>query len=269
MNVKHDRADIIRAAAVAAMTAAQIVTTFAPEIMGAGQPVGVIVAPFSHSLTPPGYAFAIWGVIYTGALLFAVWQALPSNYANPVARAIGWPAVGMFACNAAWQVSVPLFSVDWTSTALLALELVLGMIALLRLAALQGTLSRSENWLAAVPIGILTGWISAATFVNLSTSLIWADAAFDPREAGNAALLLAAAILFATGAVNQTRSWAQAAAILWALHGIAVTNLVMAGETLIGAMAVFGALLVVAARLSPRLQFPLAGRRRSAMGSPL
>lgn len=246
--------DATRAFTVLALALAQIVTSFSPVLFGLEESVISRVEPLEHSLTPILYAFAIWSVIYALNLAFAVWQALPANRSHPLARSVGWLAAGMYAINAAWQVWVPIFGVEWVSTALLAAELALGLVALLRIRGAR-PLNRTESLLVALPIGLLTGWITAATFINFSSSVIEdGGRLFDPRQVSAAAILLSITIAFAAAAVTTTRSVAQALAVLWALHGVAVANLVRQSEPIIASLAAAGmAVVVVALLISVRM----------------
>ncbi len=247
--------DLIRAWTVLALACAQIVTAFSPRLFGFSESVVSRVTPLTHALTPAGYAFSIWSVIFASALVFAIWQVLPRNAANPLARTIGWLAAGMYAANAAWQVWVPAFGVDWASVLILGTELALGIVALGRIRDFGRPLTRTEVWVAAAPLGLLTGWVTAASFVNLSTTVIWDGARlFQPRDLPVAAALLAGMILFAGFAVNATRSWGQAAGLLWALAAIGVANVLRAPEPLMVAICAAGAAVILVARLAPRLQ---------------
>jgi len=242
---------------------AQVVTTQAPELLGLAATVQSRVQPVQHALVPVGYAFAIWGLIYLGAAIFALWQALPRNLANPLARRIGWAAAGMYAVNTAWQVWVPVFGVDWGSFVLLATELALGLVALSRVRDLAPT--PTERAVALVPLGILTGWVSAATFVNLASSNIEAGAVlFETRDPAVSLALLVVTIAFCAFAVNATRSWAQAAACIWALHGIAVANLLREPQPVLAAVALGGIAAVALARAARRLGTRANRRQPSA-----
>src|SRR6478735_7160049 len=57
-------------------------------------------------LAPAGPAFAIWSVIYLGLVLYAVWQALPSQAARERHRVLGWWVLASLLLNAAWILSV-------------------------------------------------------------------------------------------------------------------------------------------------------------------
>ncbi|MEI2620046.1 MAG: hypothetical protein V9G09_04825 [Candidatus Nanopelagicales bacterium] len=69
---------------------------------------------YSHVLTPAGYTFAIWGLIYVASLGLAVYQALPSQHTPAQCiRATGWWLAAAFAASTIW---VPI----WVSGALAA-----------------------------------------------------------------------------------------------------------------------------------------------------
>ena len=53
-----------------------------------GQTSGEISDRFPIYFVPAGYVFAIWGFIYLGLILFAVYQALPANRENKTLQRI-------------------------------------------------------------------------------------------------------------------------------------------------------------------------------------
>ena len=247
-------ADRIRARSVLALAVGQIVTTASPLIFGFSETVPSRAEAVEHSLVPAIYAFAIWSLIYLGALVFAVWQVLPRNLANPLARRIGWLAAAMYAINTVWQIWVPAFGLDWVSAVLLAGEAALGIVALGRIRDLGRALTGFERWGAVAPLGLLTGWVTAASFVGLSSTLIATGSTLaDPRQLPVAAALLSGAIVFCAFAVNATRSWFQAAGIVWALVAIAVANVLRAPEPMLALIAAGGVGLVLLARAAPRI----------------
>ena len=44
-----------------------------------GQTMGAVSAKYPTPLTPAGYAFGIWGLIFLGLSIYAVWQLLPAQ----------------------------------------------------------------------------------------------------------------------------------------------------------------------------------------------
>src|SRR5690349_5674238 len=55
-----------------------------------GQNTGEISDRFDVYFVPAGYVFSIWGLIYLLLISYTVYQALPSQRANPVQRSIGY-----------------------------------------------------------------------------------------------------------------------------------------------------------------------------------
>eukprot|EP00438_Fugacium_kawagutii_P035335 Skav208609 [mRNA] locus=scaffold2802:29973:30866:- [translate_table: standard] len=117
-------------------------------------------------VTPAGYAFAIWGAIFTWEGVFAVAQMFPSLGASPVVdRITPW---WLFACC---------FQVAWTLC--FAQELIAGalvcMLGIL-VSLLTGILSVDflpeisvkEYFLLRAPFSLHCGWIIAASAVNIN-----------------------------------------------------------------------------------------------------
>ncbi len=48
-----------------------------------GRTTGSISDGFQVLFVPAGYVFSIWGLIYIGLIAFGIYQALPSQRANP------------------------------------------------------------------------------------------------------------------------------------------------------------------------------------------
>jgi tryptophan-rich sensory protein len=67
-----------------------------------GQTTGEISDRFQVYFTPAGYVFAIWGLIYIGIIVFAVYQARPSQRENRRLQALSYWFVLASAANIAW-----------------------------------------------------------------------------------------------------------------------------------------------------------------------
>src|SRR5699024_10282923 len=100
--------DIARQATVVVAAVAQAVAGLL------GSRVGDVADQFTSPVTPAGYAFAIWGLIYLATLVFAVYQALPAQRDDRVLSRAGWPAALAFFANTLW---VPTFQAEWFWTA--------------------------------------------------------------------------------------------------------------------------------------------------------
>jgi hypothetical protein len=233
--------DGLRALIVLLLAVGQALMAYWPELRRWPETIPTRSARFTTPVVPVGWAFAIWGLIFLACLGFSVWHALPAHLDDPLLRTLGWLAAAVFAINIAWEYHVPTRDIDETSVVLIVLALVVLLAALWRLdgAAMAGI----ERWLVRAPFELFAGWISAATFVNLSSAL---------RRRGlvvgtGASLALIAGALLLSGAVAAlSGSLIYALVTAWALFGIAVANRGADGNATVGRIA---ALLMPAAPL--------------------
>ena len=211
-----------------------------------------------HTLvTPAGYAFAIWGLIFLGLLAFAVYQALPAQRTNPRFRAIGWWVVLNAFCNAIWS---PLFNNERIGLALMIILVMLASLAVIE----QNLLARPhtpilpvdpdatlpewaaspvETWLARIPFSIYFGWLTVATIVNVAVYLKATD--FDLLDLSESMWAIAVLIVgLAIGAIvfNRFRSVAYILVFAWAYVAISVEQSAYSQVRLV---AVIGAIIVV------------------------
>src|SRR4029450_6523180 len=99
--------DRARVTLVAVMAVAQAVsgplTTLA---LGPSSNTGAISDANASPVTPAGYAFAVWGLIYAACIALAIYQLLPSQQVRAVHRLTGWWLFGAFTVSTLW---VPIF----------------------------------------------------------------------------------------------------------------------------------------------------------------
>lgn len=197
-------------------------------------------------VVPIDWAFAIWGVIFTGCLGFAIWQAMPANLADPLLREIGWLAIAVFSLTIAWEYYVPKHDLGWPSVGLIVATLACLLAIMARLEAAEPH-DMTTFWLVAAPFQLFAGWISAAVFVNASSTL-----RLNGGEQGTASSLgfiaaavsLGGAVAFASGAA------VYATAIAWALLGVVVANIVRQPNRAVALCAGLAVPLVIAAALA-------------------
>src|SRR5512136_480114 len=90
-----------------------------------GQNTGAISDRFHVYFVPAGYVFSIWGLIYLGLIVFAIYQALPSQRENPRLRATGWWVVLGGLANIAW---IFLWHYELFSLTVIAMLVLLGSL---------------------------------------------------------------------------------------------------------------------------------------------
>lgn len=224
----------------------------------AGRLTGEISDSFPVVITPAGYVFAIWGVIYLGLAAYATWQALPAQAHNRRARAIAVPvAIGNLA-NLVW---ILLWHTLWIGTSLVAMLVLLVTLLLvyLRLRPRPGTglavgeVTRAERILARGTFSVYLGWITVATVANVTITLWdagWRERLLGlPPQAWGVVTLLVATALGARMLLRY-RDLPYAAVLVWAFVGIVVAQ---SSSVFVAATAVVGALaLAVLALMAPQ-----------------
>jgi hypothetical protein len=165
-------------------------------LLGIGEPIGSQSDMVRTLITPAGWAFSIWGALYTGSLAFAVYQLLPRQANNGVLASLRLPAALAFLGNAAWAAYVQVYSLSFVSTVIIAFTLVNLLIAYRRLGGWNLGFTKGERWLAVLPLSALTAWLTVATIVNIAASL-----RFHGIEAGDAAPLIAAGVILVGGLI--------------------------------------------------------------------
>ena len=189
-----------------------------------GQNTGEISDRFKVYFIPAGYVFSIWGLIYLGLIIFAIFQALPTQRENPRLRAAGWwVSLGGLA-NTAWIFLWHYEQFPLTFVAMLVLLASL-IITYLHLEIGRTSVTPSEQWAVRLPFSVYLGWITVATVANI-TSLLhylkWDGFGIAPEIWMGIVL---AVVLAITVLMNFTRRDAgYTLVILWALAGISVKH---------------------------------------------
>jgi hypothetical protein len=157
-------ADRVRSVAVAAAAVAQVVSA----ALG-GADTGSISDANNSPVTPAGYAFSIWGLIYLASLALAVYQLLPSQVGRDVHRRTGWWLVAAFGASTVW---IPIFAVQvlWLSQVVILVLLVSLAVAMSRMAA-EPASGTTEQALLRLPTAIYLGWATLATMAGFGLVL--------------------------------------------------------------------------------------------------
>ena len=129
---------------------------------------------YVHLLTPAGYAFAIWGLIYLASLGLAGYQALPAQHTRTVHRVTGWWIAGAFAASTAW---VPIFVSGALGFAQVVIIALVGLLAaalarLTRLGPAPSAAWIGSRVLAAAGFAGLLAWGLVAVAVATSESAV-------------------------------------------------------------------------------------------------
>lgn len=185
---------------------------------------GDISDQFDVYFVPAGYVFSIWGLIYVGLILFAVYQVLPAQRDNVrLDRIRGYFLLSSVA-NMVWLFLWHYLFFFWTLIAMLTLLFALIMIYL-RLEISRASVSVAEKWLVHVPFSVYLGWITVATIANVTSlldTLNWGG--WGISEVAWTVIMLIAGVVIAALMSFTRRDVAYQLVIVWAYIGIAVKH---------------------------------------------
>lgn len=189
--------------------------------------VGEISDKYENLLTPAGYAFSIWGLIYIMLFLFGIFQVrglFSEKYKDSFVLDIGAWFIISNICNAAWIVA---FTND-----MIGLSVLIMLVFFVSLLKIILNLNM-ERWNAPFsiiffiwwPFSLYFGWLNIAMIANLSVyfrSLGWDGSPLSDTFWGVAVLLLAGVIFTIMIWSRNMREYALAGS--WGIAAIAVNN---------------------------------------------
>lgn len=224
----------------------QIGAGFLPRF-GIGEFIGNRSDAVRTLITPAGWAFAIWGPLFLLSVLFAVWQALPSQRNNPLLARIGWPAAIALAAQGVWSTYTQLANLTFVSVLIILVSLA-GLLAVLRALVAAPSLSRGERIFAAPAFSALAAWLTAASIVNVAAALKYHGfAGAEPWPLVTTAMIVIGSVIAATAAWRVRGAPLYGLVFCWALIAIRAAGGQRFAE--IGYAASAGIVLVLAVTL--------------------
>ena len=207
-----------------------------------GIDTGAVSDKYPTRITPAGYAFAIWSLIYLGLIAFGIYQALPKNSE----RFCNIRTVYILSCaaNCAWLY---FWHQEMILVCLAIIFVLLASLVFINIR-LQKSETDGEYWLAKVPFGIYFGWVTVAVILNAAVALIYLNV----RVSDSTAIITGAILIFIAALLGvliriKLKNYFYPLAIAWALTAIAVKQ---SGATLIVASAAAGVIACLIAALS-------------------
>ncbi|WP_250035515.1 hypothetical protein [Paractinoplanes maris] len=231
--------DNLRSVALASSCAAFVAVPCLGALLGRGEQT----QRYDTVITPPDYAFAVWGPIFAGCAASTVVQCLPGGRGDPMSRRTGWPLAGAYAANAVWSVAAQSGRFGLTPV-LLPVATAFAAVAYGRAqrVALAGRAS-----LTPASTGLLLGWTALASTVNLAAGVVASGVRkSDPRlvSASTAGVLVASAAVAGEVARSRRGRVPLALASAW---GLATTALMRSRPLGVRVVAAGGTAAVLAA----------------------
>ncbi len=235
---------ILVALTTAGMIAANLMANALPFF---GRDTADVSARFPTLVTPAGYVFAIWGLIYLGLVALSVAQFLEPLRHDELPDRIAVPLIVSNVANITWLLLWHSLQIVWTVPVMLVL-----------LASLVAAYTRAhrdrpqrpsalELWCVRAPLGLYLGWISVATIANVSAALVgvgWNGLGI-PAEVWSLAVLAVATALALAGLWRKGDT-VFALVFVWALVGIKLGS----ASAVVGWIAIGLAVGIAAATLA-------------------
>ncbi|GAA4643127.1 tryptophan-rich sensory protein [Pontixanthobacter gangjinensis] len=230
--------------------------------MGFGEQIGTRSDAIRTLVVPSGWAFSIWGLLFLGCAIFAIWQALPAQRRNVLVDRIGWYAAGATAGNGLWATYTQFNNLTIVSALIILSSLACLLVILRELVAYAEPLATGERWIAALTFSSLAAWLTAASIVNISASLKYHGVGGAEEYPLIAAAILMVGGLIASLAVGRSKGnpW-YAITFLWALLAIYFKGGQLHSE--IAVATGFSAVLIVSAAAA---QLRFASNRQRWLG---
>ena len=191
-----------------------------------GVTTGAISDHYPSLLTPAGYTFLVWTVIYALLFLYVVYQLeLFVKRRRLSAKISGYIRMYFILscfCNAGWIFA---WHYRYIAFSLVLIISILVCLSFINKYLYTDELSLSEKICLRLPFGIYFGWITVATIVNTSVLLIsvrWSAFGL-PYSFWT---IVAALVILLIASVNtlKNESLAYTAAVIWAYVGILVKH---------------------------------------------
>lgn len=203
-------------------------------------------------LTPAGYAFSIWTLIYVGLVIFSILQILPKNN-NRFAR-IRTLYIATCVLNCGW---IFFWHHDHP---VICLFLIAGLAVTLVFLVAQARSLPSR--IAKLTFGLYAGWVTVATIVNLFVAIDALGINVSPETATVLGIIaIVAASLLGSLVALKLKNYMYPLAVAWALTAIAINQGSNTGIVVAGAIGVIVTLL---AALSFVIYLPTAETARGA-----
>jgi len=180
-------------------------------------------------ITPAGFTFSIWAVIFISQLISLIYQLSNSTTSNNklVVKGIGYNYLGVCLSQIAWTIT---FSTEIIWASLVCMLCILAFLSLIVYNQTKiseededykrntTTKKSSDFWMLRFPFLIHCGWILAATIVNINVVLVKYDVnASDQYGIG---LLCAAAIVGLAVVLLTKKEFVIPLVLAWAMFGI-------------------------------------------------
>ncbi len=192
-----------------------------------GSPQKVVSKEFLTMMTPAGYAFSIWGVIYVSIACAILWSIVqPLSTVGRQFQKVLIPFALSCMTNVAWIIAFSYRYIGLSAVLIVILfSLILMMLLILRHSSRVDHLHNRPHILLSFSFGVYAGWLSIASLVNFSAYLVsvgYDFSAYFGSEIWWYSIVLFGFVLLSTALILLHKNIFYALALEWAMIGIVV-----------------------------------------------
>ncbi len=210
-----------------------VINYFAAVGMINGRDPKTVSDAYPTGITPAGYAFTIWSIIYFGMIGFSIYQLLPSQKSSEVLQRVRF-----------WYLALSLANIGWIFAwhyDLIPLSMLLMLALLIFLAKINVELIKTDTSgtlvLVKFPFALYFGWVTVATVLNAAITLVYLNVTVREPVSMIAGVLVVVAVA-AIGSVLRFKldSIGYPLAIAWGVTAIGINQ---SGNKVLGAACAF------------------------------
>ncbi len=219
---------------------AQFIVPALPNYLDGLTPIQGVSGNVPPPEQPAGYAFSIWFPIFALITAYAVRQLIPATRNDVLDRRIGWLALGATAANVVWMALAITLGSSWSLVVVIFTIFAFAVAALFRQLSARADWTRFDRWISQPAFALLSAWLTAAVWLNLSSQL---------RQSGIAVVdaqtpeVIAAMVIAAISVTGLVLAWSTRwnafylATLCWAFVAVAVQNVTTLSNPVIAAVA--------------------------------
>jgi len=216
---------ILQVTNIIAVVATLVVDALANILPINGVTTGEVADAYPNLFTPPGYVFAIWGVIYVLLAVFMVFQARPNqrgeHYLQDISIFHLLGAIG----NTSW-----IFLFHYEQIILAVIPIVVLLISLIimyvRLSIGVRDVPRNQMLAVHLPVSVYLGWISLATIAGVASALnVLIPGIPIPTQVMWTVIMLVVALVLTLLMIFMRKDIAFGLVVIWASTGVVVKQL--------------------------------------------
>lgn len=216
---------ILQVTNIIAVVATLVIDALANILPINGVTTGEVADAYPNLFTPPGYVFAIWGVIYVLLAVFMVFQARPNQRGEQYLQDISFfhllGAIG----NTSW-----IFLFHYEQIVLAVIPIVVLLISLIimyvRLGIGVRDVPRKQMLAVHLPVSVYLGWISLATIAGIASALnVLIPGIPIPTQVMWTVIMLVVALALTLLMLFMRKDIAFGLVVIWASTGVVVKQL--------------------------------------------